>query len=345
MERMESNLKIGAFLSKGHFGEVHLGTDDIHGQVAIKIFRQQPGENVVMWTSRKEVLLSEGQKLKQSTHPHVVQVFHLVEAPADDAIHLTMEFCSGGSLKADFDNGPMSLRNVKRHITQVARGLQALHDRGMLHRDIKPANILIDQHGVTKLADFGFVTDNLILGYGSVVGYNDHLAPEVHSGYATSVKTDIWALGMTVYRLLHGAMWYAKSPPPQTLIPSGGFAQNLQWLPHIPKTWRSFVRKALRDDPGRRFQTVTDMMNALAPLAATPEWECSVGSPLISWERQTHDRHIEVAWRANSQRRHEWSAWSAPLKIGRRRALGGSSGIVSSSAAQAGLETFFATHV
>jgi serine/threonine protein kinase len=83
----------------------------------------------------------------------------------------------------------MALPGVKRTAKQVLHGLGALHHRGMIHRDIKPANILIDAQGVAQLGDFGLVTDDLVLGYGSQAGYSDHIAYEVWHGAGTSAKT------------------------------------------------------------------------------------------------------------------------------------------------------------
>lgn len=344
MARLQSNLKIGSHIGSGHFGDVYLGKDEVHGEVAVKIFRQAPGEIDANWQMRKAALLAEGQRLKQATHQNVVQVYQLLESHTADEVHLVMEFCSGGSLQKGFDRGPMALHDVRRHSTEVALGLDAIHSRGMLHRDIKPANLLIDRRGITKLGDFGFVTDNIILGYASDAGYRDHLAPEVFCSSTTSIKTDIWAFGMTVYRLLHGATWYSKSPPPQMLIPTGGFAKGLRWLPHIPKPWRSFIRKTLNDDSDHRHQNAIEVINALGTLTTAPDWLCRVGPTLISWERRTADRKMSVTWTEHSPRRHEWAAWSEPLGTGRRRTLGGSHGIIGAAAADHDLQDFFATH-
>ena len=114
-----------------------------------------------------------------------MRVHYLVEEENGEAVHLVMEYCSGGSLQAAFDKGPMRLADVLRVITDVTLGLQALHGRGMLHRDIKPGNLLLGERDVGKLGDFGLVTDKLIFGYASHAGYSDHLAYE-------SVIKNIW---------------------------------------------------------------------------------------------------------------------------------------------------------
>lgn len=342
MTRLLSNLQLGAFIGRGHFGQVYQGVDDIHGDVAIKVFSQEPGELDTDWAIRKAELLAEGQKLKQAKHANVVDVHHLVASEAGDAVLLVMELCRGGSLQAKFNAGPMSLADLKRAATDLALGLQALHARGMLHRDLKPGNLLIDSTGRAKLGDFGLVTDRIVMGYGSAAGYLDHLAIEVHLGGPTSVKTDFWAFGMTIYRLIHGAVWYAKSPPPAAIIPAGGFSGRLSWLPHVPDAWRRFIRKCLHDDPNSRFQTVGEMMNAMASLPTDPDWQCQVSGTSVSWSRETTQRLIRAQWTEHSAKIHEWSAWSEPRNgVGRPYTLASTNGQVRHTEAMKAMRQFF----
>ena len=212
-----------------------------------------------------------------------------------------------------------------------------------LHRDIKPGNILIDASGVAQLGDFGLVTDNLIMGYGSVAGYSDHIAYEVWQGEGTSAKTDIWAMGMTLYRLLHGRAWYEEVVPPKFVVRHGGFSDTLRWLPHIPKPWRRFIRKMLNDDSSLRFQTAAQVTSALSVLS-TPQWDVEVTPDLVTW-RQTLPKRIRIVELSRTSAfKHEWTAWSepAPGNPGNRMTLGGSGGLVSKSKAFKGLDAFFA---
>lgn len=236
----------------------------------------------------------------------------------------------------------MPLLDVRKVATEVSLGLDALHARDMLHRDIKPGNILIDGVGVAQLGDFGLVTDNLILGYGSQTGYSDHIAHEVWIGRGTSVKTDIWALGMTLFRLLHGQTWYEEDVSPRDIIADGGFVDTLRWLPHIPKAWRRTIRKMLNDNPTLRYQSAGQVLNALSSLP-TPNWSTAVASDLIRWEQISAKRRKVVEWSRHSPRKHEWKAWSEPLgQVGRKMSLGGSDGIVNKAQVIKELDAFFA---
>jgi serine/threonine-protein kinase len=253
-----------------------------------------------------------------------------------------MEFCSQGSLQMAFDQGPMTLHEVRNLATEVSFGLQTLHTRGMLHRDIKPGNILRDNNGVAKLGDFGLVTDDIILGYASQQGYLDHVAYEVWGGAGTSIRSDIWALGMTLYRLLHGHEWHSRSPKPQTIISAGGFRDTLKWLPHIPQKWRRFIRKTLDDAPQSRYQNSTQVISALASLPIHPDWQCSVTPSEVTWERQHNGRRRMVVWTEHGAQRYQWKAWSEPLGTGRQRTLGGSTKPLSFIQSEGQLKRFFA---
>lgn len=342
MSNVVPGLKIGVKLGNGHFGVVYLGEDSVHGQVAVKVLARKSEHDDQEWQRHKIGFLAEAQHLSAASHRNVVQVHHIDE-PADGSIRFCMAYCPGGSLQAAFDAGPMQLLAVRKAATEVVMGLRALHSRGMLHRDIKPGNILIDGHGVAQIGDFGLVTDELVLGYGSQAGYTDHIAFEVWRGDGTSIKTDIWALGMTLYRLLHGKTWYEASPAPRRLIQDGGFANSLSWLPHIPKAWRRVIRKMLNDDSTQRYQTADQVLEALSALP-TPVWKVVVDPFLVRWEQPAGKRLKVVEWAQSSPRENEWKAWSEPVgTAGRHMTLNGSKGTVGRQQVQRELEIFFKT--
>ncbi len=325
------------------FGEVFEGDDPVHGAVAVKVFRRDypDPESDNEWVERKDALLKEGQRLSQADHANVVRVHHLSEADSGNAVHLVMNRCVDGSLQAGFEKGPMPLGNVRKVWTDVTLGLQALHARGMLHRDIKPSNVLMENR-TAKLGDFGLVTDNLVLGYGSQAGYGDHLAVEVWRGGPTSKKTDIWALGMTIYRLLHGAQWYSRSVEPRFVIGNGDFAASLKWLPHVPKRWRTMIRKMMADDPRERYQNSEQVLAALAKLEINTDWECSVDPDRVTWSGKKGDRHVMVVWEQHSKFKHSWRAESQPTNgQGRKRTLASSNGQISYAASEKELKNFF----
>jgi serine/threonine-protein kinase len=321
MSDFTSGLKLGKEIANGFFGKVFIAEDPALGKVAVKKLHQHVGESDARWAIRQETLLDEAQRLVRAEHQNIVRVHQILRHASDNTLHLVMEFCSGGSLQGDFEAGPLQLSTVQRIASNTLLGLDALHTRDMLHRDLKPGNLLVDDRGTVKLGDFGLVTDDLILGYGSFAGYSNHLAPEVWRDRQTSPKSDIWALAMTLYRLLHGRYWCMHAPNTEEEIKRGNFAQRLSWLPHIPDSWRRMLRKAMHDDTSQRYQSAQQFLNAISSLECEPAWNCTVNAGHIRWRRQNETRRFEVQWIEHSSRKHEWSATSFPLGRGNKRNL------------------------
>lgn len=335
-------LQLTQEIGRGHFGVVYLGADSVHGQVAVKVLQRKSRHTDAEWLAYKTSFLAEAQNLSKATHRNVVQVYHIEELPDGNSIRFCMAYCPGGSLQSAYVNGPMTLPAVLKAGTEVLLGLAALHSRQMLHRDIKPGNILIGADGVALIGDFGLVTDDLVLGYGSHAGYKDHLAYELWTGKGTSVRSDIWAFGMTLFRLLHGESWYHEASEPKTIIEAGRFVDTLEWLPHIPKTWRRVIRRMLHDDPASRHQSANQALEALSRLPVDEVWNVEVADERIRWQRTVKARRNVVEWLRVSPRKHTWIARSEPIGKGRIVTLGGSGELVKRSDAVRGLEKYFA---
>lgn len=338
-----SDIQIGAKIGNGHFGEVFDGEDPAHGHVAVKILQRATNQDDGEWKTYRDAALREAQNLSRARHRNVVSVHHVLESTDSDKVLICMEHCPGGSLQEKFNDGPISIKELKRYANEILLGLDALHSRGMLHRDIKPSNILLDRRGVAKISDFGLVTDNLVMGYGSQAGYADHIAYEVWNGAGTSVKSDVWAFGMTLFRLLHGKSWYDQLQPPRETVREGGFAHSLRWLPHISKRWRTAIRRMMHDDPRLRFGSARQIMAGIAGLGTDPDWRVVVDADFIRWERIARHRRIIVLWEFISDRRHRWKAWSEPLVpgSGRPHTLDQSNGVVGRLRAESGIKEFF----
>lgn len=318
-------------IGAGNFGTVFEAHDDILGKVAAKRIRRQPGESDGDWQRRRQNLTDEGRLQALAEHENVVPVYQVVEDDSCDDVYLIMKFCAGGSLDNFYKRGPLSIGAARRYLTDVARGLLALHSRKMLHRDIKPSNILLDSNGRALIADFGLVTDRLMHGYASQRGYWDHLAKEIYDGDPASVRSDVWALGMTAYRLLHGHDWYQSYPRPRDCIERGGYAKRLCWLPHIPDSWRRFIRKCMHDDKDLRISSMSEIQEELAKLTVVPDWICRLDLPnrIYSWESTKSSRgktrRVVVACRPENSG-FCWNATSLPLaSSGVQRRLDGGS--------------------
>jgi len=339
-----SKLKIGAFVGAGHFGQVHEGDDPVHGKVAVKQIVRKNADDEAKWGARKDGAQQEAQNLKKAQHRNVVTVHHYCEDDEGELILYVMEFCEGGSLAKAYEAGPIQIDEMRPIATDCLSGLAHLHANGMLHRDIKPGNLLRDEKGRTKLGDFGLVTDRLVHGYGSQgdYAYTDHIAPEVILGEPTSPKTDIWATGVTFYRLLNGKQWHEEHRPSDDALIKGKFADKLRWLPHVPADWRRVVRQMLRPHPDDRYQTVHAVEKGVASLSVYPAWRCVVGAGQVTWQRTKGARTHHVIWDRSDRAKSTWRAWSEPTDgVGNTRALGGTAKPLSEKAAYAQLVKFF----
>lgn len=335
-----SALKIGPEIDNGCFGSVHECEHPVQGKIAVKLMEKDAAESNADWKQRKMDLLAEAQHLKSAEHDRVVRVYDVVHDASEDKIYLSLELCKC-SLGEVYEKGPLNIKELRTYLNDTTAGLCCIHSKEIIHRDLKPKNILVGVDGRAKLGDFGLVTDRLVLGYGSMAGYSDHVAYEVWQSGRTSKKSDIWGFGMTAYRLLLGRDFYESLPLPRDEVKAGGYATKLRWLPHIPKPWRSFVKKCLADDPHRRFASAESMQTALSGLPIKPNWTCQFSSDLTTWIRQKGQRIIEVTYKIYSPRKHEWIAISKPFNgKGRQRKLSGSKGIISRAKAIRELEAF-----
>ena len=117
-----SDLKVGAKLGNGAFGEVFRGEDPAHGVVAVKVLKRELFHNDAVWPIFKAGYLGEAKNLAKATHRNVVQIYHVVEAPDGDSVVICMSFCPGGSLQTAFESGPMSLSGVRKVGNEVLMG-------------------------------------------------------------------------------------------------------------------------------------------------------------------------------------------------------------------------------
>ena len=348
MRTLSAELEPGPRLGGGFFGEVHKAVDRAQGEVAVKVLsraaaaaregRPIPDDE---WETLRSEHMSEAEYLARADHPNVVRVYYVGVTDGGDAVNIVMEYCPRGSLEEGYLQAPFSLREARDIGTGVLIGLDALHSRDLLHRDLKPGNILIGSAGQAKIGDFGLVTDRLILGYGSRRGYADHVAIEVWNGDPTSRASDVWAFGMTLYRLLHGDTWYRRFTPPQARVKEGGLAAKLDWLPHVPYSWRRAIRKMMRDDPADRARTAPECLDLLGRLPVAPDWNISVEADRVHWTLGEAKRVRHIDWVQHAPKRHEWRAWSDPVGKGVSRTLDSSKGVVGQNEALKGLERFF----
>lgn len=253
-------------LGRGGMGEVYRADDLSLGvSVALKILPERLATNPT-WLARfrKEVAAA-----RQVSHPHVCRVYDIAEV--DGLSMLSMEFIAGDDLAAIVRKvGRLSSGLAIDLTRQIARGLDAVHDEGLVHRDLKPANVMIDGRGRAKLADFGLAaTAASVQGNDAYAGTPAYQAPEQLAGGELSERTDLYALGVLAYELLTGRRPYGVTD-------RDGLIRAQKELPPPPSTFDAtvppevdrIVLKCLAHDPLKRPSSADEVYRTLPGDAA-----------------------------------------------------------------------------
>jgi serine/threonine-protein kinase len=183
-------------LGRGGMGVVYRADDVELGQiVALKFL----GDKLIDRPAAVEYLRREVRAARQVTNPNVVRVFDIGQC--DDDVFISMEYVAGEDLDSLVRRvGPLPEAKVRQIARQMASGLAAAHDAGILHRDLKPANVMIDDAGKVRILDFGIasaVDDERMLA--RLAGTPGFFAPEVLFGEQSSRQSDLYAWGLVVY--------------------------------------------------------------------------------------------------------------------------------------------------
>jgi serine/threonine protein kinase len=195
--------KIRCLLGQGGMGAVYEGVHEESGQtVAVKVLPPELGRQP-NFVNR---FIREIEAQRKLDHPHVVTILDIGQD--GDKRYLVTELVSGGTLEELLDTevslDPEYSCQIAR---QVADALAHAHAHGVVHRDIKPSNILLDADGGAKISDFGIavVSDaTQVTVTGSVIGTAEYLAPEQGEGRRVTPRSDLYSLGVVLYRMLSG---------------------------------------------------------------------------------------------------------------------------------------------
>jgi eukaryotic-like serine/threonine-protein kinase len=194
-------------IGRGGMGIVYLATDQrLHRQVALKSLPAALAGD----TGLRERLKREARAAATITDQAVATVFSLEEV--DGQLLLASEFLDGRTLRAVIDEGPMDVAAVHAIGIQVAQGLRAAHEAGVVHRDLKPENVMITPSGAAKIVDFGiawlegpgYTHQTKLTRAGALVGTPAYMAPEQLMGQRVDARTDIYAFGVILSEMLSG---------------------------------------------------------------------------------------------------------------------------------------------
>ena len=309
--------QISNLIGEGGMGEVYLATDTILGRrVALKVlpaFVSKDPERLRRFTQ-------EARAASRLSHPNVC-VVHEIGETDDGRPFIAMEYVEGMTLRQRMQNQAMKLGDVLDIAIQVAEGLIAAHEAGIVHRDIKPENIIIRPEGYVKILDFGLAklterhksatttTMPTLLFHstpGVVIGTAAYMSPEQARGVAVDERTDIWGLGVVLYEMASGRAPFTGETPTDVVVAIVERDQPpiSQHVEGAPPELERIVRKALRKDRNERYQIVKEMaidlrslrreleMNSMLERSITP----GTGSGASEYARAStgRDRKVET---------------------------------------------------
>jgi len=250
-------------IGSGATSRVYLARDPFADrEVAIKVFLFDSHADPHSERMLHKAFVAEASLAGKLNHPHIVDILDAVVEP--DHSYLVMEYVPGETLEAHADVSTLlPLNKVVEIIFKCIRALEYAFQHGVIHRDIKPGNILLSQYGETKVGDFG-ASFQQRLGHETTqitgVGSPAYMSPEQVRMEALTHQTDIYSLGVTMYRLLTGRLPYQAStqaaltyailntvpPCPATLRPD------------LPPLLDQIVMKAINKDPKERYKSWLD---------------------------------------------------------------------------------------
>jgi serine/threonine protein kinase len=268
--------RIESVLGVGGMGIVYRATGPDNKPVAVKLIKEDFARDE---TFRRR--FSREARIAQTVgNPHVVPVLDTGEH--DGLPYLAALFIEGGSLERKLKReGRLDVPTAVRICAQVADGLKALWEAGMVHRDIKPGNILLDFADNAYITDFGLVKDSrgtALTRPGQALGSMDYMAPEQIRGEDVTAATDIYALGCVIFECIEGAPPFADRGGMQVLM------AHLREEPPDPSRddisagFTRALKVALRKEPSERPSTSVEYARSLSVAAGISSGGTSVGS-------------------------------------------------------------------
>ena len=230
----------------------------------------------------------EAESLALLLHPNVVQIFSIGES--DGIPYLELEYVGGGSLHQHLNGVPKPPEEAARLIAALARGVAAIHERGLVHRDLKPSNVLLAIDGTPKVADFGLVkvrtSEQTLTPTGSILGSPSYMAPEQAEGRGGEVgpAADVYGLGAILYELLTGRPPFRGATIHQTLcqVIANEPVLPSRLTPGLPRDIETICLKCLQKKPIDRYTTAVALAEDVRRFLAR---EPILARPVAVWER------------------------------------------------------------
>jgi tetratricopeptide (TPR) repeat protein/TolB-like protein len=224
---------------------------------------------------RKQTFIQEVRAAAGIEHPHIAAIHEIDEA--EGRTFIIMEYVPGKDLRQILDAGGLDLRRALELGHQIADGLAAAHESGVVHRGIKPENVIIAEDGYAKVIDFGLakllepsahsadasaeVGTKLNTKEGKVLGTVAYMSPEQARGESVDARTDIFSFGIVLYEMLTGQSPFRKENVAESLsaVVNQTPTDIEKSSGRLPPGLQRVMRKALAKDPTDRYQNMKDL--------------------------------------------------------------------------------------
>ena len=278
-------------LGRGGMGIVYLARQvHLNRTVALKMIRA----GGLADAEERARFLAEAEAIAAVKHPGIVQVFDF--GTHNDLPFFSLEFCAGGSLADRLVDHPLPPREAAQLVEQVARAVQAAHDKGIVHRDLKPANVLLGEDGQPRVVDFGLArrveSGPGMTATGSVVGTPSYMAPEQAQGRKDlGPAADVYSLGAILYDCLTGRPPFKAANVYDTLLQvvSEEPVPPRQLNPKVPIDLETICLKCLHKGPAARYPTAAELADDLGRWLA--------GKPIAARQAGRVERAVKWARR------------------------------------------------
>ena len=253
--------KILEELGRGGMGEVYKAEDTkLNRMVALKFL----SKNLLTSEENKARFIQEAKTTSALNHPNVCTIHDIQEHEGQQ--YIVMEYVDGKNLR-DIKR-PLSIKQVADIGTQVAEGLAAAHDQGIVHRDIKPDNIMIRKDGIVQIMDFGLAKlrgGSTLTKEGSTVGTLAYMPPEQLQGNEVDARSDIFSLGAVLYELVSGHLPFNgeyESAIIYEIINSYPEPVSI-FREDVDPELESIIMECLEKDPNERYQSARELAKNL----------------------------------------------------------------------------------
>jgi hypothetical protein len=273
---LSGRYRLDAQIGAGGMSTVYRAFDTVlERQVAIKLMHR----DIAADADQLERFRREARAVAQLNHPHVVGVIDAGEAPPPEdqtgfgepvpMPYIVFEYVEGETLKERIRRlGRLPIPEAVAYAIEIARALQAAHDRRIVHRDVKPQNVLIDDEGTAKVTDFGIarsLTEEGLTADGRVLGTTDYVSPEQALGHDVGPQSDLYSLGIVLYEMLTGDVpFHGENPVAVAMKHVREDLPDVQMRrPQVSSALAAVVDTATTKDLERRYQHDAELISDL----------------------------------------------------------------------------------